>query len=68
VLDGVRRPSAAEAGYLVVTLFAVVFVSALGILLALLGVLHGYHEGTRGWMVLCGTLAVVALGLELSRL
>lgn len=62
------RPSTAEALYLVGTLFCVLFISVLGIILGLLGVLHGYHEGTRGWMAVCGLLAAVALGLELARL
>ena len=57
-----------EAAYLLVTVFAVIWISVLGIVLGLLGVLHGFYEGRRGWMVLCGTLAGGALALELIRL
>jgi hypothetical protein len=57
-----------EGVYLVVTVFAVVWLSALGILLGVLGAMHGFYEGRRRWMVLCGALAAVALALELSRL
>jgi hypothetical protein len=62
------RLSGTAVAYLVVTVFAVVFVSVLGIVLGLLGVLHGHYEGSRGWMALCGALAAVALALELTRL
>ena len=62
------RPSGPEAAYLVATVFAVAFLSAVGILLGLLGALHGFYEGSKGWTALCGALAAVALGLELSRL
>ncbi len=62
------RPSRAQVAYLAVTVFAVAFVSVLGILLGLLGALHGHYEGSRGWMVLFAALAAVALGLELARL
>jgi hypothetical protein len=57
-----------EAIYLVVTIFAVVWISVLGILLGVLGAMHGYYEGRRGWMILCGALAAIALALELWRL
>jgi hypothetical protein len=60
--------SPAEALFLAVTLFAVIFVSVLGILLGLLGALHGHYEGSRTWTVVCLALAAVALGLELARL
>jgi hypothetical protein len=62
------RLSGAQAAYLVATVFAVVFLSALGILLGALGVLHGFYEGSKGWMAVCGALAAIALGLELARL
>ena len=57
-----------EAVYLVVTVFAVIWISVVGILLGVLGVMHGSYEGRRAWMAICGALAAVALGLELSRL
>ena len=57
-----------EAVYLAGTLFAVVWVSVLGIVLGLLGAMHGFYEDRRGWMILCGALAAIALGLELWRL
>ena len=57
-----------EAVYLAVTVFAVIWISVLGIVLGLLGVMHGFCEGRRGWMALCGALAAAALALELSRL
>ena len=60
--------SAWEAVYLVVTVFAVIWVSVLGIVLGLLGAMHGFYEGRRGWMALCGVLAAAALALELARL
>lgn len=56
------------AAYLAVTVFAVVWISAVGILLGVLGVMHGFYEGRRRWMALCGALAAVALALELARL
>ena len=57
-----------EAVYLVLTVFAVVWISVLGIVLGALGAMHGFYEDRRPWMVLCVVLAVVALGLELWRL
>ena len=57
-----------EAVYLVVTVFAVIWISVLGILLGVLGAMHGFYEGRRRWMVLCGALAAIALALELLRL
>ena len=67
MLSGFRL-SPAEIGYLAVTVFAVAFVSVLGIVLGLLGALHGHYEGSRWWTALCGGLAAVALALELLRL
>ena len=60
--------SVAESVYLALTIAAVIWVSVLGILLGVLGVMHGHYEGRTWWAVLCGALAAAALGLELSRL
>lgn len=57
-----------EGGYLALTLFAVIWLSVLGVVLGLLGVMHGYFEERRTWMVVCGVLAAAGLALELSRL
>jgi uncharacterized membrane protein len=57
-----------EAAYLLLTVFAVVWISVVGIVLGVLGVMHGYYEDRRGWTALCGALAAAALALELSRL
>ena len=57
-----------EGLWLVATVFAVAFVSALGILLAVLGGLHAYYEDRRGMLAVYAVLGVVAAGLELSRL
>lgn len=57
-----------EVVYLLVAVFAVIWVSVLGILLGILGAMHGVYEGRRWWMVLCGALAAVALAFELVRL
>ena len=57
-----------EAVYLLGTVFAVIWISVLGIVLGVLGAMHGFYEGRRGWMALCGALAAVALALELIRL
>jgi uncharacterized membrane protein len=57
-----------EGVYLALTLFAVIWLSVLGVVLGLLGVMHGHYEGRRAWMIVCGALAAVALVLELTRL
>jgi hypothetical protein len=57
-----------EGLWLAATVFAVVFVSALAILLAALGGLHAYYEDRRGMLALYAALGVIAAGLELSRL
>ena len=57
-----------EAVYLVITIFAVIWVSVIGIVLGALGAMHGFYEDRRTWMVLCAALAAIALALELSRL
>jgi uncharacterized membrane protein YvbJ len=68
-LDWERIPlSGWEAVYLAVTVFAVIWISVVGIVLGLLGAMHGFYEDRRGWTALCGALAAVALALELSRL
>jgi hypothetical protein len=57
-----------EAAWLAATAFAVAFVSALGILLAVLGAMHGVYEARRWLVALYVVLGVVALARELSRL
>ena len=57
-----------EALYLAATLFGVAFITVFGLLLAALGALHGFYEQRTGLLVLYTGLAVLALGLELSRL
>ncbi len=57
-----------EAVYLVITIFAVIWISVLGIVLGALGAMHGFYEDRRVWMAVCLVLAGVALALELSRL
>lgn len=58
----------AAGTYLAVTVFAVIWFSVLGVILGLFGVMHGVYEDKRGWAVLCGALAAVALALELRAL
>ena len=62
------RISGWEALYLAITVFAVLFVSALGILLGVLGVMHGHFEGKRWFLVVFAALAVIALAFELAEL
>jgi hypothetical protein len=57
-----------EGTWLAATVFAVAFVSALGLFLAFLGGMHGYFEGRRTMLVLYAVLGVVAAALELSKL
>ena len=57
-----------EVVYLVALVFAVIWISALGILLGVLGAMHGFYEGRRWWMASCGGLGAIALALELLRL
>ena len=57
-----------EGLWLVITVFAVPFLSALAILLAVLGGLHGFYEGRRGLVAIYAVLGVIAAGLELARL
>jgi hypothetical protein len=57
-----------EVAFLAATVFAVIWVSVLGIVLGLLGAMHGFYEDRRWWMVTCGVLAAIALALELVRL
>ena len=66
----ISRPelTALEALWLVATVFAVAFVSALGILLAVLGALHAHYEDRRGLLIAYAVLGVIAAGLEISRL
>ena len=62
------RLSVLEWVYLGTTIFFVAFVSALGLLLAVLGASHGYFEDRKGWLIVFCGLAGLALALELSRL
>ena len=66
----IARPelTALEALWLVATVFAVAFVSALGILLAVLGGMHAYYEDRRGLLIVYAILGVIGAGLEISRL
>ena len=66
----IGRPelTALEALWLVATAFAVAFVSALGILLAVLGAMHAYYEDRRGLLVVYVVLGAIAAALEIARL
>lgn len=64
-----RRPlSLMEAVWLGATLFFVAFVSALGILLAVLGAMHAYYEDRKVILIGYCALAGLALALELLAL
>lgn len=60
--------SAIDAVLLAVTLFFVLFVPVVGILCAVLGVMHGHYEGRRGLLIAYAVLGVVAAAFELSAL
>lgn len=60
--------SAIDAVLLAVTLFFVLFVSALGILCAVLGMMHGYYESRRGLLAAYAVLGAVVAAFELSAL
>ena len=64
------RPSLSplEAVYLAVTVFCVLWISVLGIVLGLLGALHGYYENRWGLLLLFAALAALALGLETAQI
>ena len=62
------RLSGLEWAYLAATVFFVAYVSALGLLLAVLGASHGYFEDRKGLLVLFCALAGLALALELRQL
>jgi len=66
----VRRPdlSLGEAAWLAATVFCVAFVSALGVLLAVLGGMHAFYESRRALLAGYVALAIVAAGLELAAL
>ena len=55
-----------EALYLALCVALLIWLSFLAIVAGLLGVLHGYYEGRRGWVALCGLIAAAGLALELS--
>ena len=57
-----------EAGYLAATLFAVTFITVLGLVMAILGAMHGVYEGRRVLLGAFVGLALVAAGLEVARL
>ena len=54
--------------YLAATVFAVLWISVLGIVLGLIGALHGYYEDKWWLMLLFAALAALALGLETRNL
>jgi uncharacterized membrane protein len=60
--------SALEWVYLAITVFFVIWVSALGILLSVLGASHGYFEDRKPLLILFCALAGLALALELRQL
>ena len=62
------RLSALEWIWLATTVFFVAFVSALGLLMAILGASHGYFEDRKGLLVVFCGLAGLALALELAQL
>ena len=57
-----------EGVWLAATIFFVAFVSALGLLLAVLGAMHAYYEDRKGMLVLYCALGGLALALELLAL
>ena len=57
-----------EAAFLAATVFCAFFVSVLGLVLALLGVMHGVFEDRRGVIAVFAVLALVAAGLEIRAL
>jgi hypothetical protein len=60
--------TAVEAAWLAGTVFAVAFVSALGILMAVLGGMHAVYESRRWLIAAYVVLGAIAALLELSRL
>jgi len=58
-----RRPGVTrlEALVLAIVLFTLVYLPALALVVALLGVLHGAYESRPGWIALCAVLAALAL-------
>jgi hypothetical protein len=66
----VERPSLSrwELLWLAVTIFFVVYVSALGLLLAVLGAMHAYFEDHKAMLIVYCGLAGLALALELLAL
>ena len=65
---GLPQLSGLEWLYLATTVFFVIWVSALGLLLAILGASHGYYEDRKGLLVVFCALAGLALALELRQL
>jgi hypothetical protein len=57
-----------EGLFAAVTLFAAIWISVLGAILAVFGLLHGRFEGKRVLMALHAALLVLAVVLELTRL
>lgn len=69
-LPSVRIPafglSAIDAILLGVALFFTLFVPVLGILCAVLGIMHGHYEGRRGLLIAYAVLGVIAVAFEAS--
>ena len=63
-----RTLSPLEAIWLAVTVFFVAFVSALGLLLAVLGAMHSYYEDRKAMLLTYCALGGLALALELLAL
>jgi hypothetical protein len=57
-----------EALYLALTVAAVVWVTVLGLLMAVLGVMHGWYEQRFGVLAAFAVLAAVAAALEVARI
>ena len=60
--------SVPEGAFLAITVFSAFFVSVLGIVLGLIGVMHGVYEDKRWLAALFGALALVAAAKELLAL
>ena len=62
------QPSAMALVYFGLTVFAVLWISVLGLIMALLGALHGFYEQHVPTIAVFGALAILAAALEVSRL
>ena len=54
--------------YVVLTVLAVIWITVLGLVMAIIGVMHGWYEQRRGVVAFFAGLAVVAAALEIRRL